>query len=187
MKTYYFTLLLVVFFSCSNEQISNSDENSIDIGKIEAVKKLKNSEQRTAFRMLDDNSKLYVWMEKLNFLENTLTDYNQIQAVKELKSIINVDIYSINNENDFILNEWTVENKKYFSKKEFINFFVTLTNKNPVGFDEPPVDDDTTDCDCNKDEDYCMFDDCLGESCSDEDVWFGCGLLWASDCNGVCG
>ena len=174
-------MLTLALFGCETSEVENPNEN-VQLEKIENVKQLTGSQQRVAFRLLNDESKVYLWQEKLDYLLGNLTNENQLEAIEELKKIVSPKIYFKNSNTNLLIEEWVIINKKHFTKQEYIDNFVSLGR---VAIQQYS---DTPDCGCNKSEDYCHFGDtCQGEDCTTENNWIGCGTLWASDCNGVCG
>ncbi|MCF6294331.1 MAG: bacteriocin fulvocin C-related protein [Flavobacteriaceae bacterium] len=191
MKNYYVLfvfMISIVFQSCETSEFDSLETSSIDIVKIQSVIDLSGDEQRVAFRLLNNESKAFLWKKKIN---NVLKSQNltaiQKKLVVELQTYIKASLYNTGSKEYFELDEkvknWASKIEEHFVKEQIVNYFTTLSELNVTN--GGPVFEGDNNCACNTSEDYCLWSTCdSGLEC--ETSYTGCGILWASPCNGLC-
>ncbi|WP_290698846.1 bacteriocin fulvocin C-related protein [Lacinutrix sp.] len=177
----------LAFLSCETNEIE-TEESNIDLTKIENVKSLKGEEQKIAFRLLNNDSKSFLWEKKMeNILLNDNLNRNQIEMIITLKRYISKDIYDRNHknydDNIYYISEWSSLAQAHFSKLEFVDYFGTISGKLPFqdGGSSPS-------CDCSFSSNHCGaywedIDCNEGQDDCEDTSWFGCGTLlsyWTS-------
>lgn len=177
-----------IIVGCSSEEDLNQSAEFSQI-QIENVFKLRGEAQRNAFILLDDNLKHEVWKTKLsNDLNDKKFSKEQERSITNLLSFLKPSHFSTSNnanETDGDIKKWIDEVKLVFSGDDLR---VTFTQLNDQDEDLPPGDDggnSASNCKCNISEDFCSFGGkCQSSTCNKKPK--GCGLLWNSECNGMC-
>ena len=205
-KIFYFTITTCLLLtSCTyqdNELLTESRPNSLNLEsqkKVEKVLKSKTDDQRLSYRLLSENEKYYLWMNKLDeLLENNSFSSKQINLINEIKGKIEPSIFKKENINGFkyiTLKSWLIKARKVFSKAE-INYAFSSINSYPSPEElEKIVSSKESiqqkrqpkyyNCSCSLQDDYCVFSICNTIWACKSDTW-GCGTFWLEDCDGEC-
>ncbi|ULC59980.1 bacteriocin fulvocin C-related protein [Flaviramulus sp. BrNp1-15] len=204
MKKYFVYLFVSLCFlqSCEVTE-TESQKELIEFDKVENLKTLSVDNQRVAFKLLKNESKAFLWKNRLdNLLNSEDLSSNQRTLIVELQNYINPNLYD-NGSAEFSkldnkVKDWAFRSENHFTRYQLSTYFTRINNP-PAYSQSGPGDDDSPivppvgqgggggdDCACNTSEDYCLWGANCDNSLNCETSYKGCGLLWNSPCNGLC-
>lgn len=181
-------IALISLFSCSkNKDTFTTKEPSIDYLALKQIFEAKNYEaQKSMYSTLNPNEKNEIWKMKYeNLVASTKLSIDQVSFVKELKSLLNTDVF----EKTDNLYKTTLKLREGEIKENAINLFGIsgaynlLANLTELSLAEYPPG--SGDCDCSRSSDWCPSGhSCVRQGC--RVIQGDCGWWWNYDCNGDC-
>lgn len=197
MRKIFFILLssfLVISCEKNNSSINLSEQTLINKSIISQLINLPESEQKIAYRLLNNHEMAYLWNDKFMKIKKT-ESFNKEQEsfINYLLSIIKPDLFVINSQSNIEFRSTIGKNISARAKNLFgfenATFLLTSLNKRPIN-PNLVIDDENLikKCKCSSESNYC---DPLA-SCNENPeticrhTTLGCGALLMYSCNGLC-
>ena len=197
-KSLIIVLGIVLFISCKKEELASktSIPDVINKSAVSQIINMTESDQKTAYRLLNNHEKAYLWNNKfLNFKSNELLNKEQENFVNDLIALIKPDLFVVDSKSNIefrttLVKKISATAKKLFGTGNAQNLLASISSNGRGTITPNLVGDggELNKCKCSTESNYCdplaPCDEQTDSVC--KHTTFGCGALLLFSCNGKC-